>query len=67
MRVITKSVLLGTVSGEDEDCRLLAEHGLKWNAEGYSVYIALNGSTLPVKKECSPRRRRTTRDGDVSA
>jgi len=65
MRVLTKSAGFGTVSGVYDDYRLLAVHGLKWNAEGANVYITLNGTGLKVTNRWFPRRRRTTRDSDV--
>jgi hypothetical protein len=65
MRVLTKSAAFGTVSGVYDDYGILAEHGLRWNAEGFNVYITLNGTNLKVTNGCFPRRWRTTRDSDV--
>lgn len=65
MRVLTRSAAIGTVSGVYDDYRILAEDGLRWNADGSNVYITLNGTNLKVTNKCFPRRRRTTRDSDV--
>ena len=65
MRVITRSPRLGTISGVYVDYSMLADHGLQWNADGYNVYITLNGTNLTVTNRSFPRRRRTTRDSDV--
>lgn len=65
MRVITKSTLLGTASGVYNNYDILAEHALELNAQGYNIYITVNGTKLFVTNSWSPNARCTTKDRDV--
>lgn len=65
MRVITKSTVLGTVSGVYDNYEILAQHAAKLNAKGYNIYITLNGTNLPVTNSWFPKARHTTKDTDV--
>jgi hypothetical protein len=65
MRVITKSAVLGTVSGVYDDYDKLAKHALELNAKGYNIYITLNGTNLPVVNSWVPNAWHTTKDKDV--
>lgn len=65
MRVITKSAFLGTVSGVYDNYRILAAHALALNADGYNVYITLNGTNLSVTNAWFPKAQHTTKDRDV--
>lgn len=65
MRVLTKSALLGTISGVYDNYRILGAHALALNAEGYNIYITLNGTNLSVTNSWFAKAQNTTKDRDV--
>jgi len=65
MRVITKSARLGTASGVYDNYDILAKHALELNAQGYNIYITVNGTNLTVANSWVPNTRHTTKDKDV--